>query len=157
MALLEVGSAFISVMPVTRLSLTEIIISHGTESINVNLQAGRVRVDVNPPVGTKTSMSVVSPVAVAAVRGTSFEFDTRNLTVNHGTVNFKGNRGYTSQVRAGFTAEVGGRGSVSPPQPDTQLLSSSPAAEYITPGTTGGSGGITGGGSGNVGIKYPSN
>jgi hypothetical protein len=105
-ALVEVGSALITVRPLTRLTLTEISASSGAETLNVNLQAGRVRVDVNPPAGTRASMAVSSPIATASVRGTSFEFDTRNLHVNHGTVSFQGNRGVAMPVFAGATSRV---------------------------------------------------
>ena len=100
-ALVAVGNALITVRPLTRLTLTEIRSASGAETLNVNLQAGRVRVDVNPPAGTRTAMTVSSPVATASVRGTSFEFDTRNLWVNHGKVSFKGNKGKTMVVNAG--------------------------------------------------------
>ncbi|MDR1804284.1 MAG: FecR domain-containing protein [Treponema sp.] len=115
-ALIEVGSTVISVRPLTRLTLTEIQASGGEETLNVNLQAGRVRVDVNPPAGTKTSMTVSSPNATASVRGTSFFFDTRNLQVEQGTVLFKGNRGYTIQTRAGLSTLVEADGRASAPQ-----------------------------------------
>ncbi len=59
-ALIEVGSSVITVRPLTRLSLAEIASAPGTETINVNLQIGRVKVDVNPPLGTRTSMSIRS-------------------------------------------------------------------------------------------------
>ena len=72
-----------------RLTLTEVQASGGEEKLNVNLHAGRVRVDVNPPAGAKASMSVSSPNATASVRGTSFFSDTRNLQVEQGTVLFK--------------------------------------------------------------------
>jgi len=104
--LVQVGSALISVRPLTRLTLTEISAASGEETLNVNLQAGRVRVDVNPPAGTKAAMSVNSPSATASVRGTSFEFDTRNLSVNHGTVSFKGNRGAGTLVSTGSSSRV---------------------------------------------------
>jgi len=104
--LIQVGSALLTVRPLTRLTLTEINASSGAETLNVNLHAGRVRVDVNPPVGSKTSMSVSSPSATASVRGTSFEFDTRNLYVNHGTVSFKGNRGAGMLVSTGSSSLI---------------------------------------------------
>jgi hypothetical protein len=104
--LVQVGSALLTVRPLTRLTLTEISAASGTETLNVNLQAGRVRVDVNPPAGTKAAMSVSSPSATASVRGTSFDFDTRNISVNHGTVSFKGSRGAGMLVSAGSTSRV---------------------------------------------------
>ena len=87
-ALIQVGSSSITVRPLTRLSLAELRSSAGTETINVSLQTGRVRVDVNPPAGTRTSMEVRGPSATASVRGTSFEFDTYSLTVLKGNVAF---------------------------------------------------------------------
>ena len=100
-ALIEVGSTLIAVRPLTRLTLSEIRSIQGTETLNINLQAGRVRIEVKPPAGTKTSMSVNSPVATASVRGTVFEFDTRNIIVKEGVVDFIGNYGYMIHVRAG--------------------------------------------------------
>jgi len=73
----------------------------------MSLQSGRVRVDVNPPAGSKASVSVSSPSATASVRGTSFYFDTMNVRVREGTVAFKGNTGYTVQVGAGSFSGIG--------------------------------------------------
>jgi hypothetical protein len=105
-ALIKVGNTVLTVRPLTRLTLADISASAGTETINVNLQTGRVRVDVNPPAGTRASTTVRSPVATASVRGTSFEFDTRNLTVLTGTVAFRGNQGGVVLVSADSTSEV---------------------------------------------------
>jgi len=105
-ALITAGSSVIAVRPVTRLTLSELSGSAGTETINVSLQTGRVRVDVNPPAGTQASMTVRGPSATASVRGTSFEFDTRSLQVHHGTVAFQGNRGGTFLVSAGSTSVI---------------------------------------------------
>ena len=110
--LIQVGSATLTVRPLTRLTLTEISAASGAETLNMNLQAGRVRVDLNPPSGTKAAMSVSSPSATASVRGTSFDFDTRNLYVNHGTVSFKGSRGAGMLVSAGFSSQVQDDGKV---------------------------------------------
>jgi hypothetical protein len=105
-AVVEIGSTVITVRPLTRLSLAEIQGSSGTESLNVNLQTGRVRVDVNPPAGTKASTTVQGPSATASVRGTSFEFDTVNLSVNEGTVAFSGITGPATMVSAGESSYV---------------------------------------------------
>jgi len=101
-ALVEIGSAVITVRPLTRLTLTEISASETGENLNVNLRTGRVRAELNPPAGTKASMSVSGPIATASVRGTKFDFDTRNLYVERGSVAFKGNRGGLARVNAGF-------------------------------------------------------
>ena len=87
-ALLRMGSSVITVRPLTRLTLAELSTTAGTETINVNLQTGRIRVDTTPPAGTRSSMTVRGPSTSASVRGTSFEYDTENLTVIEGTVTF---------------------------------------------------------------------
>ena len=128
-ALIEIGSAVLTVRPLTRLTLTEINASTGAESLNVNLQAGRVRVEVNPPAGTKASMSVKGPTATASVRGTSFDFDTRNIYVNRGKVSFQGSRGAGVLVSAGSTSQINDNGRALNPV-ETQyvnLLPPSPA------------------------------
>jgi hypothetical protein len=105
-AVIVVGSSVITVRPLTRLSLAEIQSSAGTETLNVNLQAGRVRVDVKPPAGTKANTTVQGPSATASVRGTSFEFDTVKLSVNEGKVAFSGTSGPAAMVIAGETNSV---------------------------------------------------
>ena len=105
-ALIRVGSAILTVRPLTRLSLSEISSSEGTEKLNLSLQAGRIRVDVKPPAGTRTSMSFVSPMATAAVRGTSFEFDIDSLTVLEGKVIFKGSQDAEIPVSAGTSSGI---------------------------------------------------
>lgn len=92
-ALIVLGNTVLTVRPLTRLTLAELAISSGNEEINVNLQTGRVKVEVNPPSGTRTVMKVQSPIATASVRGTAFEFDANNLEVYHGTVEFSGSTG----------------------------------------------------------------
>ncbi|MDR2717258.1 MAG: FecR family protein [Treponema sp.] len=114
-ALIQVGNAVLTVRPLTRLTLTDISASSTAETLNVSLQAGRVRVDVNPPAGIKTSMSVSSPSATASVRGTSFEFDTRNLYVNQGKVSFKGSRGAGILVSAGSSSQIKENNKAAPP------------------------------------------
>jgi ferric-dicitrate binding protein FerR (iron transport regulator) len=84
--------------------------------VNVNLQAGRVRVDVKPPAGTKAIMTVSSPASTASVRGTSFEMDTNNLYVNEGAVSFAGNRGQNVVISAGETSRVERTGQAASPR-----------------------------------------
>jgi hypothetical protein len=142
-AVLEVGSSVIAVRPLTRLTLKEISASQGTENLNVNLQAGRLRVDVNPPAGAKASFSVSSPSATASVRGTSFFFDTRNVRVREGTVVFRGNKGYRVRVRAGSYSGIAADGTASGARNNnnTELAPPSPPGyDDVTTGNTGGTG-----------------
>ncbi|MDR3019334.1 MAG: FecR family protein [Treponema sp.] len=114
-AIIAVGSATITVRPLTRLSLAEIQSSEGAETLNVSLQAGRVRVEVKPPAGTRASTTVQSPSATASVRGTEFDMDNDSVTVSHGKVVFEGNNGFTQTVNAGFKSEIASDGSSSNP------------------------------------------
>jgi hypothetical protein len=105
-AVIEVGSSVITVRPLTRLSLAEIQSSAGTDTLNVSLQTGRVRVDVKPPAGTKANTTVQGPSATASVRGTSFDFDTVKLSVNEGRVAFRGASGPATMVNAGESNSI---------------------------------------------------
>ncbi|MFP3040222.1 FecR family protein [Treponema primitia] len=87
-ALIALGDSVITVRPLTRLSLEEILRNDGDEQVNIYLHAGRIRADVSPPSGGKTNFTVRSPTVTASVRGTSFEFDTVNLRVDEGRVQY---------------------------------------------------------------------
>jgi hypothetical protein len=106
-AIIAAGSSVITVRPLTRLTLAEIQTASGTESVNVNLQAGRVKVDVKPPAGTRTNFTVQSPSATASVRGTSFDFDTVSLKTFEGKVAFGGKFGVPLMVYAGDMSVIG--------------------------------------------------
>jgi hypothetical protein len=66
---------------------------HDTEQVNLNLQSGRVRAEVNAPTDAGIEFNVRSSSATASVRGTVFEFDTLYLFVISGTVEFYGELG----------------------------------------------------------------
>jgi hypothetical protein len=106
-ATIAVGNSLITVRPLTRLSFAEIQSMDNTENVSLNLQTGRIRVDVEPPAGARTNFNVQSPNATASVRGTSFEFDTVNLNVREGRVIFSGNAGSAVIVTAGGVSSVG--------------------------------------------------
>ena len=114
-AVVAIGSSTITVRPLTRLSLREIQSTGNTETVNVSMQTGRVRVDVQPPAGTRANFTVQSPSATASVRGTSFDFDTVNLSVHEGKVVFGGNSGPATTVNSGFNTFVGTDGTAENP------------------------------------------
>jgi hypothetical protein len=147
-AIIEVGSATLTVRPLTRLSLAAITEAAGTETLSVNLQAGRVRVDVRPPAGVVANFTVQSTVATASVRGTSFEFHTRSIGVAEGLVSFSGQSGVPVMVRAGGEsfASPGNRatdpvqgifGNLLPPMPVGTGESGEMSASPILPAATG--------------------
>jgi hypothetical protein len=106
-ALIAVGNSAIRVKPLTRLSLAEIQRSSGTETTNVDLHTGRIKVDVSPPSGTSAKVTVKSPTATATTHGTSFEFDMANIRVNEGRAAFSGFSGHAAMVNAGGSSFVG--------------------------------------------------
>jgi hypothetical protein len=114
-AIIAIGSSLITVRPLTRLTLAEIQSVENTENINVNLQAGRVRVEVKPPAGTKTNLNVQSPSATASVRGTTFEMDTHNLMGIEGKVMLSGASGVGVMVTGGNSSSANIDGTVSNP------------------------------------------
>jgi hypothetical protein len=143
-AVLELGGSVLEVRPLTRLSLGELEARAGTERINIRLQAGRVRAEVRAPGEGDTEFTVRSPMAVASVRGTAFEFDTVNLIVDEGTVSFSGMDETAVNVGAGqssYPEAVSGRTTIpaetafvlAPPPPAgvEEVAASSPA---IIPG-----------------------
>ena len=105
-ALISIGSSSVNVRPLTRLSVAELQAAQGTETINVNLQTGRVRADVKAPVGSRAAFNIVSPMATASVRGTIFEVSTYTLKVIEGSVEYKGRSGASVIVGAGGTSQV---------------------------------------------------
>jgi hypothetical protein len=127
-AIVKIGCATITVRPLTLLSLTEIQNLAEVETLNVNLQTGRIRVDVKPPAGMKASATIRGPTAVASVRGTSFEFDTNNLYVSEGSVSFGGDRGQNVLVGAGGSSHVEQSGRATNPRDErnANLMPSSP-------------------------------
>jgi hypothetical protein len=86
--------------------LSEIQSTAGTENLNINLQAGRIRVDVKPPAGTRANTTVQSPSATASVRGTEFEMDTQNVEVISGRIGLSGSDGIVVMVPAGSSNSI---------------------------------------------------
>lgn len=111
-AIVAVGSTVITVQPLTRLSLAEISKTQDTERLNVNLQAGRIRVDVKPVSGTKANTVVQSPSATASVRGTSFGMDIFDTDVEEGGVDVEGNDGFNTTLYKGDKGSVDKNGSM---------------------------------------------
>lgn len=101
-AILKTESATLTVKPVTRLSLEELVKSEGTTKTQMFLMAGRVKAEVAPREGEQAEFKVKSPTATASVRGTGFEFDGQNLIVDHGTVQLEAESGI------GIPQSVGG-------------------------------------------------
>jgi hypothetical protein len=109
-AIIVLGRSTLTLRPLTRLSLEELLSIQGNERADVYLRAGRVRANVIPPPTGKVDFTVRSPSVTASVRGTTFDFDTVNLKVDEGRVNFSG---------TDRTAVYVGAGQSSYPDPET--------------------------------------
>ena len=105
-AIISIGNSSINLRPLTRLSIAELSTRSGTETINVGLQAGRIRADVHPPAGTRTSFVVVTPPATASVRGTVFEVEIYSLKVMEGAVEYTGVSGNAVLIDAGGNSYI---------------------------------------------------
>jgi len=109
MAIIAAGNSTIMVRPLTRLSLEEIINMNETETVNVKLNTGRIRVEVNPPAGGKANFTVKTPITTASVRGTIFEMSPNNIQVLKGAVDYRpanGNYIRSVMVNAGYDSEI---------------------------------------------------
>ena len=116
-AIIKTESATLTVKPVTRLSLEELIKSEGTTKTQMFLMAGRVKAEVTPKEGEKAEFKVKSPTATASVRGTGFEFDGQNLLVDHGAVQFESGSGIgiPKMVASGEFSTISQMGTVTTP------------------------------------------
>ncbi|MDR1903933.1 MAG: FecR family protein [Treponema sp.] len=114
-AVISLGNSTLTVRPLTRLSLEEIIRNQNGEQVNLYLQTGRVRAKVNPPSGGTVDFTIRSPSVTASVRGTSFDFDTENIRVEEGQVLYslanerqvyvdEGERSYVDEVNNRVTS-----------------------------------------------------
>jgi len=90
-ATIAVGNSTLIVQALTRMSLETLMNRDQTETVNLNLNTGKMKVDVKPPSGGKISTSVKSPSATASVRGTAFDLDTVSIQVSEGSVIFQPN------------------------------------------------------------------
>jgi len=91
---LETGTSTITVRSLTSLSL-KTLNDRNTETTDVDLRVGRIRVEVKPPAGSRASFNVQTPMTVASVRGTSFELDIINIKVTEGAVRYEPNTAQT--------------------------------------------------------------
>lgn len=122
-------NAEITVQPLTRMTLQEYTNSSDTTTTKLFLGSGRIRTDVKSSDRRINDFQVRSPVATAAVRGTSFVFDGIRLQVVEGRVDFSTSRGGKVNVPAGAgsQADPDGGDPVPPGQQKNQESSVSPS------------------------------
>lgn len=96
-ATMNVGSSTVTVTPLTRLTLEELIQRGDTQETRLFLQVGKVQADVRTAEGLSHDFQLRSASTTASVRGTSFEFD--GISV----------RGFTGEVQVSNLAGHGRR------------------------------------------------
>lgn len=105
-AVIRMDNADIEVKPLTRMTIQEFATSGNTTTTTLFLGAGKIRADVKTRNNLVNDFQVRSPVATAAVRGTSFTFDGLRLEVVKGSVDFYGSRGSRVNVSQGNRSET---------------------------------------------------
>jgi hypothetical protein len=136
-AVLDTGSARISVSPLTRMTVEELSEQQGTVTTRLSLRSGRIRADVRRAEDRTNNFQVTSPVATAAVRGTSFIFDGYRLQVLEGSVAFGGSAGDVVLVPARAESVVNGE-DAAPLPPEIVAEQSSAVVVVTTPAEGGG-------------------
>lgn len=86
---LDLGNATLDVLPLTRMTLSEITETQDSINTSLFLQGGKIKADVKKIAGKVNDFKIKSPVATASVRGTAFEFSGNKLKVIRGVVAFK--------------------------------------------------------------------
>ncbi|THB67214.1 MAG: hypothetical protein D6B26_01820 [Spirochaetaceae bacterium] len=107
-AVLEIGQAVLEVAALSRMTLDELVDRGGVIETDLFLEVGRIRADVKRTSNRRQNFRLRSTVATAAVRGTSFSFDGRNLQVYEGVVALSNSSGRTALIPAGNKSSVSG-------------------------------------------------
>ncbi|MEI8092679.1 MAG: FecR domain-containing protein [Spirochaetales bacterium] len=115
-ASLSVLGSLISLKPLTRLSLDELVKSETGTKTSLKLLSGKVKAEVRPKTAANDQeFEVKGPNATASVRGTGLDTDGESILVNHGEVEFTNNFGINRSVQGGEFTTSGSGPSVSPP------------------------------------------
>lgn len=85
-AVLDLGNALLTVSPLTRMRLDELIEQEGTVKTDLYLRVGKVRAEVKTAAGLRQDFKLRSPVSTAAVRGTGLGYDGYSVEVYEGNV-----------------------------------------------------------------------
>ena len=107
-AILEVGESTLTVKPLTRMKLEELLQTGGLQTTSLFLRVGRMKATVKTTEGVKHDFTVKGPTATASVRGTEFEFDGSTLIVDSGIVSLGNSFGHSVSVAARERSEIRG-------------------------------------------------
>lgn len=131
-AVVQIGGATVQVQALTRMTLDELIQQQGSTRTELSLPVGRVRAEIQSQDGLQQEFRLRSPVATAAVRGTSFDFDGQNLEVLTGAVQVSNNQGQSTEVVQGESSTV--TENAPPPSPQQVLEQQTRVVSSTSPG-----------------------
>lgn len=117
-ALIEVASAQLTVLALTRLTIQELLQTDTSVTTTLSLDTGKVRAQVRTAPGQTADFKLRSPVSTAAVRGTDFYFDGYRLDVIEGVVQFLNRLGQSQYVAGGNGSQTNGDDEPSYPEDD---------------------------------------
>jgi hypothetical protein len=105
---LEMGQTRLTVNPLTRMLLEEIVKKEATTTTSLVLRVGKVNAAVKASEGERNEFTLKGPAATAAVRGTEFEFNGYELRVIEGVVEFLNLMAQARPVGKGESSETDG-------------------------------------------------
>jgi uncharacterized cupin superfamily protein len=99
-ATVKLGASILTIKPLTRMTLTQLVEKEDTVDTELYLEVGNVKAEVNSLNNKKNGFTVKSPVATASVRGTVFEMGEK-FVILQGSVEFSTPRGQKRIGKAG--------------------------------------------------------
>jgi hypothetical protein len=115
-ASLSVLGSVISLKPLTRLSLEELVNSGSGSKTTLKLLSGKVKAEVRPQSEENSQQfEVKGPNATASVRGTGLDTDGESIFVSHGSVEFVNAFGISRSVQGGEFTKTSSGASVAAP------------------------------------------
>lgn len=73
-AVLKIGGSNFTVQPLSRVTISRLVETEGGNETEMNISAGKMKIDVKPVSGKTAAFTVRSPAATASIRGTSGVF-----------------------------------------------------------------------------------
>jgi hypothetical protein len=108
-AVIDLGTSTIRVKSLTRMKIEDLASDQQSVSTDLFLNFGNISVDVEPQEDINHNFTLKSPISTAAVRGTSFEFDTVSVVVTNGSVTFSNQLGQQRTVNLGGSSRTSGK------------------------------------------------
>ncbi len=132
-ATVKLGASILTIRPLTRMTLTQLVEKDDIVNTELYLEVGNVKAEVNSLNSKKNGFTVKSPVATASVRGTVFEMGDQ-LVILKGSVEFVTPLGQTRTGTAGQELKLFGDSVASPAaalqgRMETIALSTIPSTE----------------------------